>query len=154
SEPRPLGAARAGRRGQVSDLDGREPAPAGCLSRFARGQAGGRGPPSFAAREICRAGEPGCRKDTTPAQTIAGPAREHPATAARCRRAVKGRACRILEHGCRRSLVYLGRRPLKLVRRVKGTTFYHMGPLPELPPAVKQLSIKMRKGGAGTRLWI
>src|SRR5262249_50806975 len=52
------------------------------------------------------------------------------------------------------ALVYLGRRPLKLVRRVKGTTFYHMGPLPELPPAVKQLSIKMRKGGAGTRLWI
>jgi bifunctional non-homologous end joining protein LigD len=52
------------------------------------------------------------------------------------------------------ALRYLGRRPLKLVRHVKGTTFYHMGPLPEIPPAVKQLRIEKRKGGTGTRLWV
>ena len=52
------------------------------------------------------------------------------------------------------ALGYLGRRPLKLVRHVKGTTFYHMGPLPEIPPAVNQLHLEKRKGGAGTRLWV
>jgi bifunctional non-homologous end joining protein LigD len=52
------------------------------------------------------------------------------------------------------ALRYLGRRPLKLVRHVKGTTFYHMGPLPEIPPAVKQLRIEKRKRGTGTRLWV
>jgi bifunctional non-homologous end joining protein LigD len=52
------------------------------------------------------------------------------------------------------ALVYLARRPLKLVRRVKGTTFYHTGPLPEVPAAVKQLRLQKRKGGTGTRLWV
>jgi bifunctional non-homologous end joining protein LigD len=52
------------------------------------------------------------------------------------------------------ALRYLGRRPLKLVRHVKGTTFYHMGPLPEIPPAVKQMRLEKRKGGTGTRLWV
>src|SRR5205085_520285 len=52
------------------------------------------------------------------------------------------------------ALVYLGRRPLKLVRQVKGTTFYHMGPLPAIPPAVRQLTLKKRKGGTGTRVWV
>jgi bifunctional non-homologous end joining protein LigD len=52
------------------------------------------------------------------------------------------------------ALAYLGRRPLKLVRHVKGTTFYHMGPLPEIPPAVNQLHLEKRKGGTGTRLWV
>jgi bifunctional non-homologous end joining protein LigD len=50
--------------------------------------------------------------------------------------------------------VYLGGRPLKLVRHVKGVTFYHLGPLPEIPPAVKQLGLEKRKGGSGTRLWV
>jgi bifunctional non-homologous end joining protein LigD len=52
------------------------------------------------------------------------------------------------------ALAYLGRRPLKLVRHVKGTTFYHMGPLPEIPPAVNQLRFEKRTGGTGTRLWV
>jgi bifunctional non-homologous end joining protein LigD len=52
------------------------------------------------------------------------------------------------------ALRYLGRRPLKLVRHVKGITFYHMGALPEIPPAVKQLRLEKRKGGTGTRLWV
>ncbi|MBV8506130.1 MAG: hypothetical protein JOZ11_10045 [Alphaproteobacteria bacterium] len=52
------------------------------------------------------------------------------------------------------ALAYLARRPLKLVRHTKGITFYHMGPLPEIPPAVKQLTLEKRKGGIGTRLWI
>src|SRR3954447_10226021 len=45
------------------------------------------------------------------------------------------------------ALAYLGRRPLKLVRHIKGTTFYHMGPLPEIPRAVSQLRLEKRKGG-------
>jgi bifunctional non-homologous end joining protein LigD len=49
---------------------------------------------------------------------------------------------------------YLGRRPLKLVRHVHGTTFYHKGPLPEIPPDVHQLRVDKREGGIGTRLWI
>ena len=52
------------------------------------------------------------------------------------------------------ALAYLGRRPLKLVRHIKGTTFYHMGPLPEIPRAVNQLRLEKRKGGTGTRLWV
>lgn len=52
------------------------------------------------------------------------------------------------------ALLYLGRRPLKLVRHVKGTTFYHMRPLPEIPPAINQPRLEKRKGGAGTRLWV
>jgi bifunctional non-homologous end joining protein LigD len=54
----------------------------------------------------------------------------------------------------RRALRYLGNRPLKLVRHVKGTTFYHKGPLPEIPKAVHQLKVKKREGSTGTRLWI
>ncbi|MGE5268835.1 MAG: DNA ligase D [Thiohalocapsa sp.] len=53
-----------------------------------------------------------------------------------------------------RALSYLARRPLKLVRHVKGTTFYHMGRLPPIPPAVHQLKIRKREGGEGTRLWV
>jgi bifunctional non-homologous end joining protein LigD len=52
------------------------------------------------------------------------------------------------------ALDYLGRRPLKLVRSVHGTTFYHMGRLPPIPPAVHQLRIEKREGGEGTRVWI
>jgi bifunctional non-homologous end joining protein LigD len=52
------------------------------------------------------------------------------------------------------ALRYLGRGPLKLVRHTKETTFYHMGPLPEIPPAVNQLRLEKRKGGTGTRLWV
>jgi bifunctional non-homologous end joining protein LigD len=52
-----------------------------------------------------------------------------------------------------RALPYLGRRPLKLVRHEKGTTFYHMGPLPPVPPALHQLKLEKRKGGEGVRLW-
>ncbi len=36
----------------------------------------------------------------------------------------------------RDALVYLGRRPLKLVRHVHRTTFYHMGRLPPIPETV------------------
>jgi bifunctional non-homologous end joining protein LigD len=54
-----------------------------------------------------------------------------------------------------RALPYLARRPLKLVRHVHGTTFYHKGPLPkDIPAAVHQLKIDKREGGKGTRLWI
>lgn len=52
------------------------------------------------------------------------------------------------------ALAYLGRRPLKLVRHAKGTTFYHMGPLPPVPPEVHQLAVEKRKGGTGIRLWV
>jgi bifunctional non-homologous end joining protein LigD len=57
---------------------------------------------------------------------------------------------RIYEH----ALPYLARRPLKLVRHVRGTTFYHKGPLPRVPPSVRQLKITKRSGGEGTRVWI
>jgi bifunctional non-homologous end joining protein LigD len=53
-----------------------------------------------------------------------------------------------------RALAYLGRRPLKLVRTVHGTTFYHKGPLPPIPTVVHRLTIRKREGGAGTRLWV
>jgi bifunctional non-homologous end joining protein LigD len=53
-----------------------------------------------------------------------------------------------------RALKHLGRRPLKLVRHTKGTTFYHMGPLPPIPAAVHQLRIEKRGGGEGIRLWV
>jgi bifunctional non-homologous end joining protein LigD len=53
-----------------------------------------------------------------------------------------------------RALKYLARRPLKLVRHTRGTTFYHMGPLPPIPPYVHQLKIRKRGGGEGTRLWV
>ncbi|MDB5593028.1 DNA ligase D, partial [Enterovirga sp.] len=54
----------------------------------------------------------------------------------------------------RTALEHLGRRPLKLVRHLRGTTFYHMGPLPPVPEAVHQLTIEKREGGLGTRLWV
>jgi bifunctional non-homologous end joining protein LigD len=54
-----------------------------------------------------------------------------------------------------KALPYLGHRPLKLVRHVRGTTFYHKGPLPtDIPAAVHQLRIRKREGGEGTRLWV
>ena len=52
------------------------------------------------------------------------------------------------------ALAHLGGRPLKLVRHVRGTTFYHMGPLPPIPEAVHTLTIEKRESGEGTRLWV
>jgi bifunctional non-homologous end joining protein LigD len=53
------------------------------------------------------------------------------------------------------ALTHLGHRPLKLVRHVHGTTFYHKGPLPkDIPSCVHQLRLRKREGGEGTRLWI
>ena len=54
----------------------------------------------------------------------------------------------------KRALAHLGRRPLKLVRHVRGTTFYHKGKLPPVPDAVHMLTIEKREGGEGTRLWV
>jgi bifunctional non-homologous end joining protein LigD len=54
----------------------------------------------------------------------------------------------------KRALLYLGRRPLKLVRHVRGTTFYHKGPLPPIPKSVRTLTIHKREGGEGTRVWV
>ncbi|MGY8706077.1 DNA ligase D [Bradyrhizobium sp. 18BD] len=55
----------------------------------------------------------------------------------------------------KRALPHLGHRPLKLVRHVHGTTFYHKGPLPkDIPEAVHHLHIQKREGGQGTRLWV
>ncbi len=55
----------------------------------------------------------------------------------------------------KKALAHLGQRPLKLVRNVHGTTFYHKGKLPkDIPEAVHQLHIEKREGGQGTRLWI
>jgi bifunctional non-homologous end joining protein LigD len=52
------------------------------------------------------------------------------------------------------ALPYLGNRPLKLVRHVHGTTFYHKGPLPPIQESVHQLRIEKREGGEGVRLWV
>ena len=52
------------------------------------------------------------------------------------------------------ALEHLGRRPLKLVRHVGRTVFYHKGPLPDVPEAVHQLTITKREGGEGVRLWV
>jgi len=52
------------------------------------------------------------------------------------------------------ALQYIARRPLKLVRHTRGTTFYHKGPLPPIPARVHALQIEKREGGTGTRLWI
>ncbi|MCK1420272.1 DNA ligase D [Bradyrhizobium sp. 182] len=55
----------------------------------------------------------------------------------------------------KKALPHLGHRPLKLVRHVHGTTFYHKGSLPkDIPAAVHQLRIQKREGGQGTRLWV
>jgi bifunctional non-homologous end joining protein LigD len=53
-----------------------------------------------------------------------------------------------------KALPHLGGRPLKLVRHSHGITFYHKGPLPEVPPALHQLRIRKREGGEGVRLWV
>jgi bifunctional non-homologous end joining protein LigD len=53
-----------------------------------------------------------------------------------------------------RALPYLARRPLKLVRHVLGSTFYHKGKLPPIPSPVHQLKIQKREGGTGTRVWV
>ena len=52
------------------------------------------------------------------------------------------------------ALTYLGRRPLKLVRHVRGKTFMHQGPLPPVPEAVHQLKIEKATGEEGVRLWV
>ena len=54
----------------------------------------------------------------------------------------------------KRALVYLGNRPLKLVRHTKGITFYHKGPLPPFPESVHQFRIEKREGGEGVRVWV
>jgi bifunctional non-homologous end joining protein LigD len=46
----------------------------------------------------------------------------------------------------KRALPHIGRRPLKLVRHVRGTTFYHMGKLPPVPESVHELTIEKREG--------
>jgi bifunctional non-homologous end joining protein LigD len=67
----------------------------------------------------------------------------------------KGELSRYWARVWKKALPHLGHRPLKLVRRVHGTTFYHRGPLPkDIPEAVHQLHIQKREGGAGTRLWV
>jgi len=53
-----------------------------------------------------------------------------------------------------KALDYLGRRPLRLVRHVGGTTFFHQGPLPPVPEAVHQLRIEKRDSSEGIRLWV
>jgi bifunctional non-homologous end joining protein LigD len=54
----------------------------------------------------------------------------------------------------KRALPYLANRPLKLVRSVKGTTFYHRGALPRIPSSVHQLKMTKREGGEGIRVWV
>jgi bifunctional non-homologous end joining protein LigD len=44
----------------------------------------------------------------------------------------------------KRALPHLRRRPLKLVRHVNGTTFYHKGQLPPVPEGVHKLTIEKR----------
>jgi bifunctional non-homologous end joining protein LigD len=53
-----------------------------------------------------------------------------------------------------KALHHLAHRPLKLVRHVGSTTFYHKGRLPPIPASVRQLKVRKREGGEGTRLWI
>jgi hypothetical protein len=52
----------------------------------------------------------------------------------------------------RKASEYLARRALKLVRRVHGAIFHHMGPLPPIPTSVHELKIGRSEGGEGTRL--
>ena len=54
----------------------------------------------------------------------------------------------------REALAHLGNRPLKFVRHFEGTTYYHMGPLPPVPPSVHQLKIRKANGQPGIRLWV
>jgi bifunctional non-homologous end joining protein LigD len=58
------------------------------------------------------------------------------------------------ERAGERALRYLARRPLKLVRHVLGSTFYHKGKLPSIPSTVQQLKIQKREGGTGVRVWV
>jgi bifunctional non-homologous end joining protein LigD len=51
-------------------------------------------------------------------------------------------------------LHYLGRRPLKLVRHTRGTTFYHNGPLPPTPEAVHRLQIEKPESAEGVSVWV
>jgi len=53
-----------------------------------------------------------------------------------------------------RALEHLGRRPMKLVRRVGDVVFYHKGRLPPIPESVHQLKIEKREGGEGVRVWV
>jgi hypothetical protein len=41
-----------------------------------------------------------------------------------------------------------------MVRHVHGTTFYHKGPLPEIPAAVHKLTVRRREEGTGCGLMI
>ncbi|UCI10696.1 DNA ligase D [Mesorhizobium sp. B1-1-8] len=52
------------------------------------------------------------------------------------------------------ALPHLARRPLKLVRHTLGATFFHKGPLPDIPCAVHQLRVQKREGGEGVRVWV
>jgi bifunctional non-homologous end joining protein LigD len=52
------------------------------------------------------------------------------------------------------ALEHLGRRPLRLVRHVRGQVFYHQGALPPVPAGVQELRIEKREGGEGVRLWV
>ncbi len=52
------------------------------------------------------------------------------------------------------ALAYLGRRPLKLVRRVASEVAFHYGPLPPVPEAVHQIRVEKRSGGEAMRLWV
>ena len=56
----------------------------------------------------------------------------------------------------RKALPYLSGRPLKLVRHENGEVFYHENrePLPSIPNAVHQLTIRKRDGTEGVRVWI
>ena len=54
----------------------------------------------------------------------------------------------------KQALEHLGCRPVKLVRNVNGTIFYHKGPLPPVPKAVQRLQVQKREGGEGVRLWV
>src|SRR6266404_6261792 len=73
-EPRALGAARTGRRGQIPDLDRRQPAAPGRLPRATRGQAGGGGPPPGAIPESSRTRAPGSPVKTAPVRLTGGAA--------------------------------------------------------------------------------
>jgi len=53
-----------------------------------------------------------------------------------------------------RAIEHLGRRPLKLVRRIGDVVFYHKGRLPPIPESVHQLKIEKREGGEGVRVWV
>ena len=79
---------------------------------------------------------------------------EHPATAARCCSADKASVGSLLARDRQARGQKCGRRPLKLVRHMHGTTFYHKGRLPPIPDSVHQYRIAKREGGEGIRLWV